>query len=218
MNIIAFNGSPRKNRNTAALLEHALKGAASEGAQTELIHLYEHDYKGCTSCFACKLKGGKSYGRCAVKDGLTPLLEKIEKTDAMIIGSPIFFGDVTGEVRSFLERLLFPYLVYDENYSSLFTRRIPVGFIYTMNVNESRLEQAGYKQRFLSMEQPVARIIGATKSLYVTDTYQFDDYSKYVVTSFSADAKAKRHADVFPHDCQHAFDMGAELARQNTLS
>ena len=217
MNMIAFNGSPRKDRNTAVLLEHALEGAASQGAHTELVHLYDYNYKGCTSCFACKLKGGKSYGRCAMKDDLTPLLEKIEKADAVIIGSPVYFGDVTGEVRSFLERLMFPYLVYDESYSSLFTRRIPVGFIYTMNVNESRLEEAGYKQRFSSMQQSVARIFGAAKSLYVTDTYQFDDYSKYVVTSFSAEAKAKRHAEVFPEDCQRAFDMGAEFARQKAL-
>ena len=72
MKLIAFNGSPRKKRNTATLLEHACKGAKSEGAKTELIHLYDLDYKGCTSCFACKRIGGKRYGHCAVKDDLLP--------------------------------------------------------------------------------------------------------------------------------------------------
>jgi multimeric flavodoxin WrbA len=76
MKIIAFNGSPRKNWNTAMLLQKALEGAASEGAQTELIHLYDLNYKGCISCFACKTREGKSYGRCAVKDELTPVLKK----------------------------------------------------------------------------------------------------------------------------------------------
>jgi len=53
---IAMNGSPRKKWNTATLLEKALEGAASQGAETELVHLYDLNYKGCISCFACKLK------------------------------------------------------------------------------------------------------------------------------------------------------------------
>ena len=71
MKVIAINGSPRKNWNTATMLEKALEGTASEGAETELIHLYDLNFKGCTSCFACKLKDGKSYGKCAMKDELT---------------------------------------------------------------------------------------------------------------------------------------------------
>ena len=51
MEVIAFNGSPRKAWNTATLLEKALQGAASKGAVTELIHLYDLDFKGCRSCF-----------------------------------------------------------------------------------------------------------------------------------------------------------------------
>ena len=71
MRIIAVNGSPRKKWNTAALIDSALDGARSLGAETQRVDLYDLDYKGCVSCFACKKLGGKSYGRCAVKDGLT---------------------------------------------------------------------------------------------------------------------------------------------------
>lgn len=74
VNVIAINGSPRKKWNTAMLLEHPLNGAESKGAKTELVHLYDLDFKGCTRCFACKLKGGKSYGKCVMNDGLTPIL------------------------------------------------------------------------------------------------------------------------------------------------
>ena len=49
MKVIAINGSPRRNWNTATLLEKTLEGAASEGAETELIHLYDLDFKGCIS-------------------------------------------------------------------------------------------------------------------------------------------------------------------------
>ena len=102
MKVMAFNGSPRKKWNTATLLEKALEGAASQGAETELIHLYDLNYKGCISCFACKTKGGKSYGKCAIKDDLTPILGKVEEADALILGSPIYLGDVSGEMRSFM--------------------------------------------------------------------------------------------------------------------
>ncbi|HEX7502067.1 MAG TPA: flavodoxin family protein, partial [Acidobacteriota bacterium] len=76
MKVIAINGSPRKTGNTAALLNRALEGSASRGAATGMVNLYDLDFKGCVSCFACKRIGGKSYGRCARRDGLTPVLEK----------------------------------------------------------------------------------------------------------------------------------------------
>ena len=56
MKVIAINASPRRKWNTATLLQSALEGAASQGAETELVHLYDLDFKGCTSCFACKLR------------------------------------------------------------------------------------------------------------------------------------------------------------------
>jgi multimeric flavodoxin WrbA len=89
MKVMAFNGSSRKRGNTAALLEKALEGARPEGAETELIHIYDLDYKGCKSCFVCKLKGSKSYGRRAQRDALTPLLEEVKNCDALILGSEL---------------------------------------------------------------------------------------------------------------------------------
>lgn len=212
MKLLAINGSPRKTRNTATLLNKALEGAASKGAQTELIHLYDLNYKGCISCFACKRKGGKSYGKCGYQDELTPVLEKIELADAVILGSPIYFGNVTGELRSLMERMLFQYLVYDENYSSLVEKKKPIGLIYTMNIKESMLPDFGYDRTFQANENTFTRIFGAAESLVVTDTYQFSDYSQYVATAFDEAAKAKRRQDIFPVDCEKAFQMGVRLA------
>lgn len=213
MKIIAINGSPRKDWNTATLLNKALEGAASQGAETELIHLYELNYKGCISCFSCKLKDGKSYGKCAVKDSLTPIFDRIKEADALILGSPIYLGTVTGEMRSFLERLIFPYLVYDMQRSSLFKKKISVGFIYTMGAPEDWIKEMGYEQHFKLMEMLSGRIFGAAESLLVTDTYQFDDYSKYVAPGMNVEAKAKRRREAFPVDCQKAFEMGARFVR-----
>ena len=178
--VIAINGSPRKKWNTATLLEHALKGAASEGTETELVHLYDLDYKGCISCFSCKLVGGKSYGCCAMRDGLTPLLEKIRHADALILGSPIYVGTPTGEMRSFLERLVFPYIVYDRERSSLFPTKLPTGFIYTMDSVEESVSRMGYEAQFRLTAIVLERIFGPSEWFMVTDTLRFDDYSKYI--------------------------------------
>ena len=218
MKVMAFNGSPRKKWNTAILLEKALEGARSQGAETELIHLYDLNYKGCKSCFACKLKGGKSYGRCNIQDELTPILDGITESDALILGSPIYLGAATGEMRSFFERLIFPYLVYDAEGSTLFPKRMPVGFIYTMGVTEKVMKEIGYLEHFKVAERLAGRIIGESESLLVTDTYQFDDYSRYVSSRFDPESKFKRRKEVFPVDCERAFDMGARFAGNNEMA
>jgi multimeric flavodoxin WrbA len=212
MKVMAFNGSPRKKWNTATLLEKALEGAASQGAKTELIHLYDLDFKGCISCFACKTKGGKSYGRCAVKDDLTPVLRKIEKADAIILGSPIYFGTVSGEMKSFMERLLFPYSIYTDPPRSLFPKKIKAGFIYTMNVTEEMMQELGYIHHFKRHEMTLQRIYGASEYICSFDTYQFDDYSKVVSDRFDPEKKAWRRKEIFPKDCEKAFEMGVRFA------
>jgi multimeric flavodoxin WrbA len=214
MKVIALNGSPRKKWNTATLLKHALDGAASKGAETELIHLYDYNYKSCISCFACKLKGGKSYGRCAVKDDLKPILNKVHDADAIILGSPIYFGMPTGVIRSFTERLLFQYITYDANHSFLFKRNIPTGLIYTMNVEQSLIEAMGYDRTLMGVEMTFKRCFGASETLMVTDTYQFTDYSKYETSGLNEARKAKRKLEVFPEDCRKAFEMGVRFAGQ----
>jgi multimeric flavodoxin WrbA len=190
-----------------------MEGAQLQGAQTELVHLYDMSYKGCESCFSCKLKGGKSYGACAVNDELAPVLKKIPEIDALVLGSPIYLGAVTGLMRSFLERLTFPYLVYDVQRSSLFKRKMPVAFIYTMGAPENMIKDVGYDRQFNLMERILTRIFGGSSEwMASTDTCQFDDYTKYESSAFDKDAKAARRKEVFPTDCQKAFDMGKRIA------
>lgn len=213
MNVIAFNGSPRKKWNTATLLGKALEGAGSQGAETELIHLYDLNFKGCKSCFACKTKGGKSYGRCAVKDDLTPIFKRVEEVDAFILGAPIYFGTVSGEMRSFMERLFFPFWMYTDPPKSLFPKKIRTGFIYTMNVTEEEMKKRSYIQHLGIGERVMETLFGASESLFSFDTYQFDDYSKVVADRFDAQKKARRRKEIFPIDCKKAFDMGARMVK-----
>ncbi|MHC4321843.1 MAG: flavodoxin family protein [Planctomycetota bacterium] len=215
MKVIAFNGSPRKTWNTAMLLEKALEGAASQGAETELIHLYDLNFTGCKSCFGCKIKGGKSYGKCVVKDDLAPILKKIEDADAIILGSPVYYGTASGEMRSFMERLMFPYMTYTDPLKSLFTKKINTGFIYTMNVTEEQMKEYGFNQHFDFNEMVLKIIFGASESLFSFDTYQFKDYSKIVADRFDPEKKAMRRKEVFPNDCQKAFEMGSRFSKKS---
>lgn len=212
MKIIAINGSPRKKWNTAMMLEKAIEGAASQDAETNLIHLYDLTFKGCISCFACKTRDGKSYGRCAVKDDLTPVYAEIKGADAIILGSPIYFGDVTGQLRSFMERLLYPYLVYTESRRTLFPRKIRTGLIYTMNAPEEVVHALGYDRLFGANEGYMQRIFGHAESIMSYDTYQFEDYSRVVSDLFDGGKKKERRQRVFPQDCGKAYDMGVRFA------
>jgi len=213
MKLLAINGSPRKRWNTATLLAHAMDGAKSAGATTKLVHLYDLDFQGCTSCFSCKRLGGTWYGRCAMKDDLSPVLEKAAKADAILVGSPIYFGITTGETRSFLERLMFPYLVYDPDRSSLFPRKIRTGFIYTAGASGQMVRERGFDRNVQGTEMAMERIFGSCESLWVTDTYQFADYAKYMSTAFNPEEKKKRRDEQFPIDCRKAYELGARLVR-----
>ena len=211
MKVYAINGSPRKKWNTATLLEKALEGSASKGADTELVHLYDLDFKGCTSCFSCKLKGGKSYGKCAMNDGLTPVLAKLAEADAFILGSPIYFGTVTGEMRSCMERLLFQYLTYTRPPGSLFEKKISTAFMYTMNVSKEIMEENNYPIHFGLNENYLTRIFGKSETFYCFETLQFEDYDKVVFNYFDPEQRRERHRTIFPDDCRRAFDLGARL-------
>jgi len=213
MKVMAFNGSPRKKKwNTVTLLKQVLKGAASVGAKTELIQLYDLNYSGCIGCFSCKKVNRKKDGICAVQDDLTSVLDQIKNTDALIIGTPVYYGAESAAPRAFIEQLCFTYNKYAKDMRTLFPRRIRTALIYTMNVSEDMIEAMGYNRHFELTRTTFERHFGACKLLLCTDTLQFSNYDKYESERFDKEAKAKRHAEVFPQDCKRAFELGIRLA------
>ena len=78
MKAFFVNGSPRKNWNTDQALQKAAEGAKEKGFEVETIRLYDYAFKGCVSCFACKIKNSKTNGLCAFRDDLRPVLEKLQ--------------------------------------------------------------------------------------------------------------------------------------------
>lgn len=211
MKAIAVNGSPRKKWNTATLLENALAGAQANGAETELVHLSDLKYRGCVSCFECKKIGGKNYGRCAQRDGLAPLLARVAEADVLILGSPMYFQTETGAMRSFLERLFFPYFPYTAEPQTIFPRKVPTGLIYAMGITDAVLPDNPVSRSIASTKRYLTIIFGSCEVVTCTDTYQFDDYAKYYAPRFDPVVKARRREEVFPQDCRRAFDLGARL-------
>ena len=216
---LAVNGGPRKGWNTATLLQQALDGAASAGAETELIHLYDLDFKGCRSCYACKTRGGKSYGSCAFRDGISPVLDRLQKDDAsavdlLLLGSPLYFASLTGEMHSFLERLMYPYMTYEIPFGSLYSGHVQTALICTMGLTAEGARDRGCLDEVEGVRMRLENIFGNCDCLCSFETYQFTDYSKVVAPCFDPEARARRRAEVFPHDCRQAFEMGARLVER----
>jgi multimeric flavodoxin WrbA len=102
MKVIAFNGSARKQGNTAILLNHVLDEIKSEGIETELYELAGSPVRGCIACYQCFKNKDL---RCAVKDDvINECIEKMIGADGIILGSPTYFADVTAGTRALIER------------------------------------------------------------------------------------------------------------------
>ena len=146
MKALFINGSPRKNGNTAKLLNSALEGAQAAGASVELVNLYDRslNYKGCMSCFACKIKGGKK-GVCSFKDDLLPILEKAIEADVLVCGAPNYCSYPSANLRAFMERLIFPAVNYSDYAHPVILKPKASATIYTMNCpNEEVYKRIDY--------------------------------------------------------------------------
>ncbi len=102
MKVIAFNGSGRKDGNTAVLLNKVLDELSKEGIETELIQLAGKAPQGCMACYRCFENKDQ---KCAVTtDNLNEYLAKMIKADGILLGSPVYFTDVTAGIKALIER------------------------------------------------------------------------------------------------------------------
>jgi multimeric flavodoxin WrbA len=212
MKLLAINGSPRKHKNTDRLLEQVVSGAQSQQAEAELIQLRGLQYTGCISCFECKRIGGPSYGRCAVKDDLRPVLDKAHEADILVQGAPFYFGTETAFMRAFQERLWFQYYLYSTIKPPLSLPKKATALVYTMNINEERIAEFGYDMIINRAKGVMEALFAPCEVLLSCDTLQFDDYSKYDTDMWDVQAKQKRHAEIFPQELKKAYRLGVKLA------
>lgn len=165
-------------------------------------------YTGCISCFGCKKE--KFKGHCICKDGLTPVLDAIREADGLIIGSPNYLGELTASFRALYERLIFQNLTYNLESPCCNDRRIPVLLIMTSNAPDT-----AYTGLLQNYQQTLDRYIGPTDLLVSGNTLQLKDYSKtdWPWSMFDPEAKRKRYEEVFPKECEKAFEKGKTLAK-----
>jgi len=102
MKVTAFNGSARKDGNTAILIKHVFEQLDKEGIETETVQLAGNTIRGCTACMKCQKNKDR---RCAVKgDVVNECIEKMVASDGIILGSPTYFTDVTAEMKALIDR------------------------------------------------------------------------------------------------------------------
>jgi len=102
MKVVAFNGSPRKDGNTSILIKHVFNELAKQGMETELVQLSEKELRGCIACYKCIENKDR---HCAVKsDAANEYIEKMLGADGIILGSPVYFNDVTSEMKALIDR------------------------------------------------------------------------------------------------------------------
>ena len=100
MKIVCVLGSPRRKGNSAAIAQRFLDRAAALGAETESFHLNTLSYRGCQACYACKTK----LNRCILKDDLSNVLEAVKQADVLVLATPTYYGDISGQLKCFVDR------------------------------------------------------------------------------------------------------------------
>ncbi len=102
MKVVAFNGSPRKNGNTAILLKRVLQVLENKGIETELIQLTGKPIHGCNACRTCFTKKN---GRCVIEDDdVNTYIQKMREADGILLGSPTYFSMMTPELKALIDR------------------------------------------------------------------------------------------------------------------
>ena len=102
MKVVAFNGSPRKDGNTFILINHVFRELEKEGVETELVQLSGREIHGCIACYKCFENKDQ---HCSVKNDIAnECIEKMIKAEGIILGSPVYFTDVTAEMKALIDR------------------------------------------------------------------------------------------------------------------
>ncbi len=109
MKVLAINGSPRKKGNTQILMEAAADELRKAGAEVEMISVADLDVKPCNGCRRCYQK----LWDCPIGDDAIKILKKVAYSDGLLVGSPVYFGGVTAQLKALFDRSIMPYQVLD---------------------------------------------------------------------------------------------------------
>ena len=208
---LVLNASPRKAWNTAKLLKSAAEGARDAGSEVEYIDLYDLNFTGCRSCMLCKRKGAERC-HCYWKDDLSPIIDKVFRSDVLLVGTAIYLGRPTSRYFEVMERLHFCALSYDD-YGNYFTGKVNVGFFVSMNASKEFYDGL-YKDAFEGYARELQMLNGEVCLYPCHDTLQVADYSKYSMAGFDAEKKQLSREKNFPKDLENAYAIGQRLVRE----
>lgn len=152
MKVVAFNGSPRANGNTSILLKYVLQELEKEGIETELIQIGGKQIRGCVACYKCSQNQN---GRCIYDDDIVnESIAKIVEADGVILGSPVYFADLTAPMKAFIERVG---LVGKGN-NSMFKRKIGASVVAVRRAGS--IQAFNTMNNFFTIEQMI--IVGSS--------------------------------------------------------
>ena len=215
MKAVIINGSPRKNGNTVSLLNKVIEGLNDSACETKTVHLRDLKFTGCLSCLACKVKGNKTNGLCALRDELRPILEEILDSDILVLGSPIYYHSPSAFTRAFMERLLFAPLDYYTNPgSSVLTKKIQNALVLTMHVmNDELFDSMNYSQ-ILGASAKAMEILGPNEMIYFRGLSVFPNHEKYLMQQKFADILDNMRKDHFEEYQKQAYELGQRLVEK----
>ena len=214
MKAILVNASPRKSGNTATLLDKVREGLEEGGCETKAVHLGTLAFTGCKGCLACKVKGSKCNGLCALRDDLRPVLEEVLASEVLVLGSPVYFHYPTALARAFTERLLFPALDYSTQDRPIVAKKHRCATIYTMHVmNDDLFAQFRYEST-LGTAGTSLEMLGSSETLCFKGTATFPNRERYVVNDGMEVALARIRRDDYPDYERRARDLGRRLAAE----
>ncbi len=172
MKILAIVGSPRKNGNTDTIINSIMNGVVECGAEVEKIYLTDLKFKGCIACEGC----AKTM-KCVIKDDMQQVYEKMEGADGLILGSPTYFYNVTGLMKSYIDRL-YCYNIFDESDRSVWLNPNEVnGMKYAVTVavcEQETIDNMGFASESMSMTlQAVGwRSVANIKALHLFEKHE----------------------------------------------
>ena len=158
MRVIAIVGSPRENSNSGILAEEVLRGAAEEGAETQVFFTKDMKMVGCQGCSACKKEG-----RCIQEDDMTPLYGEIDKADAVVFASPVYMFAMSGQLKLVLDRL---FALLGSDFKSRLPKGKRLGLVFTQGMSNAEeysayFDSVGEILHRLGFEKPTDVIVGA---------------------------------------------------------
>lgn len=189
MNVLGIVGSYRKNGNTDILVKKVLEGVESENIKTDYIFLNDYNINDCIGCEGCK----NSY-QCIINDDMKSIYPLIEKADAIVLGSPTYFYNVTGKVKNFLNRF-YCYEIFDDSDRSVWMGLNEVlGIKYAVTVavcEQDNVENMGYTSLTMSktLEAVGYRVVENVKAFKVFSKGSITQYQDQLENATNAGIK-----------------------------